>query len=82
MVDDKLMEQIYQESLEEKLIMNISQELNLSLPQAMDLYYNSRLANKIHCGKYGIQYLDYHVLTDYLLKYEQDLIEKYHSEEV
>lgn len=82
MVDDKLMEQIYQESLEEKLIMNISQELNLSLPQAMDLYYNSRLANKIHRGKYGIQYLDYHVLTDYLLKYEQDLIEKYHSEEV
>ncbi|KRL76232.1 hypothetical protein [Ligilactobacillus equi] len=63
--------------------MNISQELNLSLPQAMDLYYNSRLVNKIHWGKYGIQYLDYHVLTDYLLKkYEQDLIEKYHSEEV
>ena len=77
MVDDKLMEQIYQENLEEKLISNIAHELKLSLAQAMDLYYHSRLSQKIYHGKYGIQYLDYHVLTSYLLKYEQDLVEKY-----
>lgn len=34
----------------------------------MDIYYNSALAEKIHRGAYGIQYLDYKVLTGILLE--------------
>lgn len=32
----------------------------------MSLYYYSKLAVIIHKGEYGIQYLDYSVLTDIL----------------
>ena len=32
----------------------------------MGLYYTSKLADRIHDGSYGIQYLDYNVLTDLL----------------
>ena len=40
--------------------------LSVPLDQAMGLYYTSKLADFIHDGSYGIQYLDYNVLTDLL----------------
>ena len=40
--------------------------LSVPLDQAMRLYYTSKLADFIHDGSYGIQYLDYNVLTDLL----------------
>ncbi|MBO7709168.1 MAG: hypothetical protein J6S83_01785 [Lachnospiraceae bacterium] len=42
----------------------------ISLEKAMQVYYNSKLADKIHRGEYGVQYLDYKVLAQILLETE------------
>ena len=60
---EEALEQFYQESLEERLIQNIAKELHLSLEEAMDCYYKSRLAGMIQEGREGVQYLDYRALT-------------------
>ncbi|MBP5789484.1 MAG: hypothetical protein J6W29_04545 [Neisseriaceae bacterium] len=64
MIDDKDFERIYQEYLEEDIISYLAKIHNISLEKAMDLYYNSQIAEKIHQGKYGIQYLDYKILAE------------------
>jgi hypothetical protein len=48
---------------------------NLSLEDAMDAYYNSRLSAKVHVGKYGVQYLDYRNLVRILIESEPELFE-------
>lgn len=70
MVDGDVLERVYQERLEERIIAHLAQVKNCSLEQAMDLYYNSELADKIHQGKDGIQYLDYKVLVQILIDTE------------
>ena len=70
MVDGDVLERVYQERLEERIIAHLAQVKNCSLEQAMDLYYNSDLADKIHQGKDGIQYLDYKVLVQILIDTE------------
>ncbi|WP_026508516.1 hypothetical protein [Butyrivibrio sp. MC2013] len=65
-MDDKTLEQVYQEQLEERIIACISERRDISYERAMDIYYSSALANKIHAGNEGIQYLDYKVLVDIL----------------
>ena len=70
MVDGDVLERVYQERLEERIIAHLAQVQNCSLEQAMDLYYNSELADKIHQGKDGIQYLDYKVLVQILIDTE------------
>ena len=45
-----------------------SKKKNISLEKAMETYYQSNLANLIHDGEYGIQYLDYTLLTEILEK--------------
>ena len=67
-MSDVELEGFYKEHLEESIIKKLSKQENISLDEAMNLYYNSKLANYIHEGKYDIQYLDYKVLTDYLIK--------------
>lgn len=42
----------------------------------MNIYYNSKLAGRIHEGEYGIQYLDYKVLVQILCETEADLVQK------
>lgn len=69
---DEALERYYQESLEERLISNLAAEEQISLEQAMDIYYNSELAQRIHAGKEGVQYLDYRVLTQMLLDDRHD----------
>ena len=70
MVDENVLEKVYQERLEERIIAHLAQVKKCSLEQAMDMYYNSELANKIHQGKDGIQYLDYKVLAQILVDTE------------
>lgn len=70
MVDEDVLEKVYQERLEERIIAHLAQVKNCSLEQAMDMYYNSELADKIHQGKDGIQYLDYKVLVQILVDME------------
>ena len=71
MVDEDVLEKVYQERLEERIIAHLAQVKNCSLEQAMDMYYNSELADKIHQGKDGIQYLDYKVLVQILVDMER-----------
>ena len=67
---EDILEQIYQENLEERIISRLAEEKNISLENAMDVYYNSKLADKIHQGEDGIQYLDYKVLVEILKETE------------
>lgn len=67
MSEDKL-ENFYKEHLEEKIVFCLAQRKGLELEKAMDIYYKSRLASLIESGAYGIQYLDFKVLTDELEK--------------
>lgn len=67
-MSDIELEQLYKEHLEESIIKEVSIQKKISLDESMNLYYSSKLADYIHEGKFDIQYLDYKVLTDYLLK--------------
>lgn len=73
-MDENVLEDIYQEKLEERLIEYLSTKYNMDYRKAMDAYYKSELADKIHEGKYGVQYLDYKVLADILEQTEPNLI--------
>ena len=75
-MDERALEQVYQENLEERLIARLAEQNGLSLEEAMDLYYHSKLADKIHQGKEGIQYLDYTVLAQILRDTEGELFPK------
>ena len=75
-MDERALEQVYQENLEERLIARLAEQNGLSLEEAMDLYYHSKLADKIHQGKEGIQYLDYKVLAQILRDTEGELFPK------
>ncbi len=71
-----VLERIYQESLEERIISYLAETEKISLEKAMNIYYNSKLAGKIYEGEYGIQYLDYKVLVQILCETEADLVQK------
>ena len=71
-MNNKILEEIYQERLEEKLIEYISKKHNLDYKMAMDIYYNCELADKIYEGKNGVQYLDYKVLEQILEETEPE----------
>ena len=60
------LEKYYKEGLEERIIAHLAKVKNLTLEQAMDIYYSSQLAQKIHDGKDDVQYLDYKVLVQIL----------------
>ena len=65
-MNDEALEKNYQERLEERVISYIAEKQNIQLTDAMDLYYKSKLADKIAQGQYGIQYLDYKVLGPWI----------------
>ena len=67
---EDVLEKVYQENLEERIISYLSEVKGISLERAMQLYYNSKLADKIYRGEYGVQYLDYKVLVQILLETE------------
>ena len=63
---DREFENFYRERLEERIIFCLAERKNISSEKAMDIYYTSKLSDRIYTGEYGIQYLDYSVLTDIL----------------
>lgn len=73
---EDVLEKYYQEGLEERLIAYLAKENDISLEQAMDIYYRSNMANQIHEGAYGVQYLDYKVLAQMLMDTEPELFAK------
>ena len=74
-MEESVLEQTYQENLEERIITHLAEQHNLSLEKAMDIYYHSRLAEKIHQGMEGVQYLDYKVLAAILFETESELFQ-------
>jgi len=64
---------IYHKELEEEIIAKLADEKGLSLDQAMDVFYRSRLARQISDGLYGIQYLSASYLVFDLIANEPDL---------
>lgn len=74
-MNEEMLERVYQENLEEKLIAYLAKTCGFSYEKAMDVYYNSKLSDKIYLGKDGIQYLDYKVLVQILLETEKELLD-------
>lgn len=72
-MEENVLEQVYQENLEERLIIHLAEQYNMPLEKAMDIYYHSKLADKIYQGVEGVQYLDYKVLADILFHTETSL---------
>lgn len=62
-MDGEVLEKAYKERLEERIISHLAKIKNIDLPEAIDFYYNSRFADKISKGEYGIQYIDYKLLA-------------------
>ena len=56
--------------MEERIIAYLAEQKKISLEKAMNVYYNSKLADKIQRGVEGIQYLDYKVLVQILCNTE------------
>ena len=69
-MDGETLEKLYQERLEERIISYLAEKHKIDCLDAMDWYYNSELAEKIHTGENGIQYLDYKLLADILTETE------------
>ncbi len=69
-----VLEKYYKEALEERVISHLAKVKNITLEQAMDIYYRSHLALKIHEGKDDVQYLDYKVLVQIFLDTEPELL--------
>lgn len=67
-MSDLELENIYTEHLEEDIVLQLSKKNNISLEKAMQIYYQSKLANWIHRGEFGVQYLDSAVLVELLEK--------------
>ena len=67
---------VYKQNLEESIIEYLSKEKKLELRQAMDIYYQSRLAKQIEQGTYGIENLDYKYLVQDLIENEPELFSK------
>lgn len=74
-MNEETLERVYQENLEERIIVYLAKIYDFSYEKAMDIYYSSRLADKIYLGKDGIQYLDYKVLVQILLETEKELLD-------
>lgn len=73
-MNEDVLEKYYKEALEERIISYLAKVKNLTLEQAMDIYYSSHLAQKIHEGQDDVQYLDYKVLVQILLDTEPELL--------
>ena len=67
-MDGEVLEQIYKEDLDKQIISYLAKVKNISLEDAMSLYYNNDLSEKIAQGYEGIQYLEYKNLADILLE--------------
>lgn len=73
-MNEEMLERVYQENLEEKIIAYLAKICDFSYEKAMDVYYSSKLSDKVYLGKDGIQYLDYKVLVQILLETEKELL--------
>ena len=63
----------YREELDERIIARLAEVKDLTLDEAMDIYYRSRLSTQVSHGTFGIDNLDYKYLVDDLIENEPNL---------
>lgn len=63
----------YKERLEERIIARLAELKGISLEQAIEAYYNSRLAAQINAGLNGIDNMDFKYLAQDLIDNEPNL---------
>ncbi len=73
MIDKDALDKTYKELLEEKIINQLADAKGISIRQAMDVYYRSRLSHEINDGSYGIENMDYRYLVEDLMENEPEL---------
>ena len=71
-----ILEKIYQEKLEERIIAYLADNNGITLEEAMKSYYSSKLADKIHRGVEGVHYLDHKVLVQVLEETEPGILQR------
>ncbi len=67
---------IYKQNLEDDIITQVAKIKNISLRDALNIYYKSRLARQINDGSYGIENMDYKYLANDLIENESELFKK------
>lgn len=72
-MDDQVLEKIYLENQDERIIQYIAVKEDVSFDDATRIYYSSKLSNKIYNRNNDIQYLDYKVLYEILKETEPEL---------
>ena len=70
MTDKKQLGEIYKQNLENDIILNLAKLKGIDIREAFDVYYNSKLANQIAEGAYGIENLDAKYLAEDLIENE------------
>lgn len=76
MTNQKELNKIYKQNLEENIVSFISDIKMISMEQAMDVFYKSKLSVQINDGKYGIENMDYKYLANDLIENEPYLFEQ------
>lgn len=76
MIEREKLARIYKERLDEKIIGELSAQLDITLREAMDRYYRSRLSRQIQEGRYGIENMDYRYLAQDLIENEAELFKE------
>ena len=74
MVNNKDLEQIYLQNLEESIVEYLAESLQIDFRKATDIYYKSKLSEQIANNQYGIANLDYKCLVEDLLINESNLV--------
>ena len=72
-MDENRLENIYQENLEERIMLHLKETEDITYEKSVRIYYTSKLSKKIEEGKNGIQYLDYKIFVEILKETEPEL---------
>ena len=75
MIEKDKLDKVYKEMLEEKIINRLAEMKGLSLREAMDKYYKSKLSQQIDEGTYGIENMDHKYLVNDLVENEPELFD-------
>lgn len=74
MDNNKDLEQIYLQNLEESIVEYLAKSLQIDFRKATDIYYKSKLSEQITNNQYGIANLDYKYLAEDLIINEYNLL--------
>ena len=75
MIEKEKLERTYKELLEEKIINHLAERKSISIRQAMDIYYRSKLSQQINDGSYGTENMDYRYLVQDLIENESEIFD-------